>query len=165
MDLSAVDNNRLVLTAPKTRASRAWVALSGRVTQALERRAAAGESPDGLVFHRAEGRPLHPGYTLDHFQLLCERAGVRTTTLHDLRDMAATLSITEGVPLVVVPKALRHSTLSTTANIYSHLPRQAVDQVSHGLDHAGQPTCQLPEDATTSRPPPPPYAPQLADTA
>lgn len=71
--LSAVDNNRLVLTAPKTRASRNWVALSGRVTQALERRAAAGESPDGLVFHRADGRPLHPEYTLNHFHLLCAR--------------------------------------------------------------------------------------------
>lgn len=163
--LSAVDNNRLVLTAPKTRASRNWVALSGRVTQALERRAAAGESPDGLVFHRADGRPLHPEYTLNHFHLLCARAGVPVITLHDLRHLAATISITEGVPLVVVSKTLRHSTLSTTANIYSHLTSQAVDQISRSLDHAGQPTRQRPEDATTSRPPPPPDAPQPPDGA
>ncbi|WP_369201242.1 tyrosine-type recombinase/integrase [Streptomyces sp. PU-14G] len=79
-------------------------------------------------------------------------------TLHDLRHLAATISITEGVPLVVVSKTLRHSMLSTTAKIYSHLTsqaaRQAVDQISRGLDHAGQPTRRLPEDATTSRPPP-----------
>ncbi|WP_327393470.1 tyrosine-type recombinase/integrase [Streptomyces sp. NBC_01186] len=86
-------------------------------------------------------------------------------TLHDLRHLAATISITEGVPLVVVSKTLRHSTLSTTANIYSHLTSQAVDQISRSLDHAGQPTRQRPEDATTSRPPPPPDAPQPPDGA
>ncbi|WP_086708028.1 tyrosine-type recombinase/integrase [Streptomyces antimycoticus] len=42
-------------------------------------------------------------------------------TLHDLRHLAATLSITAGTPLTVVSKTLRHFTLSTTANLYSHL--------------------------------------------
>ncbi|MFP8908463.1 tyrosine-type recombinase/integrase, partial [Streptomyces atacamensis] len=78
--LSAVDNNRLVLTAPKTRSSRGGIALSDRVVRALRRRAAGrgaeGGSRGGLVFHRADGRPLHPQYALNHFHLLCEWAGV-----------------------------------------------------------------------------------------
>lgn len=45
--------------------------------------------------------------------------------VHDLRHLAATLPIAVGVPLVTVSKTLRHSTLSTTANVYDHLPRQA----------------------------------------
>ncbi|MFG3056255.1 tyrosine-type recombinase/integrase [Kitasatospora sp. NPDC048239] len=80
---SAVDNNQLLLTTPKTKSSRMWVALSDRVASALDDRA-------GYVFHR-HGRPLHPKNALDHFHLLCD-------------------------------KALRHRTLSTSANIYARRP-------------------------------------------
>ncbi|WP_416979973.1 tyrosine-type recombinase/integrase [Streptomyces sp. T028] len=63
-------------------------------------------------------------------------------TVHDLRHLAATLTITAGVPLTVVSKTLRHSTLSTTANIYSHLTRQAareaVETIEHTLTRAEQ---------------------------
>ncbi|WP_160159591.1 hypothetical protein [Streptomyces sp. 3213.3] len=52
------------------------------------------------------------------------------------------LTITAGVPLTVVSKTLRHSTLSTTANIYSHLTqqaaREAVDTIQHTLTRAEQ---------------------------
>lgn len=92
--LSAVDNNHLVPTTPKTRSSRGWIALSDRVAQALRRRAAArgaeGGSQGGPVFHRADGRPLHPQYALNHFHLLRERAGVPRIALHDLRHLTAT---------------------------------------------------------------------------
>ncbi|MER5812689.1 hypothetical protein ABT143_31645 [Streptomyces sp. NPDC002033] len=37
--LSAIDNNRLVITTPKTRSSRGWVAISPRVTTALRHHA------------------------------------------------------------------------------------------------------------------------------
>jgi len=40
--LSAIDNHQLVLTVPKTKGSRAWVALSDRVTAALEHCAPRG---------------------------------------------------------------------------------------------------------------------------
>ncbi|RAG82362.1 site-specific integrase [Streptacidiphilus pinicola] len=145
--LSAVDNNRLVLTTPKTRTSKTWVALSDRVTHALEDRAAAHDSADsggedhgGFVFSRSGGRPLHPAYVLRHFYWLCNKADVPRCAIHDLRHLAATISITNGVPLTVVSKTLRHATLSTTANIYAHLTaqaaRQAVDTIDDTLDRA-----------------------------
>jgi len=63
-------------------------------------------------------------------------------SVHDLRHLAATFSITAGVPLTVVSKTLRHSTLSTTANICSHLTqqaaREAVDTIEHTLTWAEQ---------------------------
>ena len=37
--LSAIDNNQLVITAPKTRSSKNWVAISPRIASALRRRA------------------------------------------------------------------------------------------------------------------------------
>ncbi|WP_436790004.1 site-specific integrase [Yinghuangia sp. YIM S10712] len=132
--LSAVDNGRLVFTSPKTRASKNWIAISPRVAQALRRRALAeprttssrSDSYAGLAFTRDDGRPLRPQTVLNRFRKLSDAAGVPRTTLHDLRHLAATLTISAGVPLTVVSKALRHSTISTTANTYSHLTRPAV---------------------------------------
>ncbi|MFJ3304969.1 tyrosine-type recombinase/integrase [Streptomyces sp. NPDC086549] len=66
---------------------------------------------------------------------LSEEAGVPRGTDHDLRHLAATITITAGVRLTVVSKALRHSTLSTTANLYSHLTQQAARQAVDTIDH------------------------------
>ncbi|MEU8495336.1 tyrosine recombinase XerC [Streptomyces lavendulae] len=146
--LSAVDNNHLVITAPKTRSSRGWVAISPRVAAALRHRAQTMPqtrcAPDdpfaGLVFCRPDGRPLGPHQVLDRLRRLSADAGVPRITVHDLRHLAATITITAGVPLTVVSKTLRHSTLSTTANIYSHLTlqaaREAVDTIDHTLTGA-----------------------------
>ncbi|GAX58338.1 site-specific integrase [Streptomyces olivochromogenes] len=46
--LSAIDNNHLVITTPKTRSSRGWVAISPRVATALRRQARSA--------HRTRGR-------------------------------------------------------------------------------------------------------------
>ncbi|MGA5817793.1 tyrosine-type recombinase/integrase [Kitasatospora sp. NPDC094028] len=145
--LSAIDNNKLVLTTPKTRKSRDWVALSPRVHKVLARRKAqlrsvAGARPPGggFVFHRDDGRPLHPEYVLNHFHYLARQAGVPRTNVHDLRHLAATLALTNGVELTIVSKTLRHSTISTTANIYGHLTKpaalEAVNAIAEQLDHA-----------------------------
>ncbi|MGI5192798.1 tyrosine-type recombinase/integrase [Streptomyces sp. CA-288835] len=51
--------------------------------------------------------------------------------VHDLRHTAATIMISSRVPLAVVSKTLRHSTLSTTVNLYGHLlPHAARDAVT-----------------------------------
>ncbi|MET7906568.1 site-specific integrase [Streptomyces sp. NPDC005355] len=144
--LSAINNARLVITSPKTRSSKNRVAISSRVAAALTRRAA--EAPDsvlsdrssdpftGLVFCRPDGRPLRPQTVLDRFRRRAKEAGVPRITLHDLRHLAATLSITAGTPLTVVSKTLRHSTLSTTANLYSHLTQQAAHDAVDAIDTA-----------------------------
>ncbi|MGV9315662.1 tyrosine-type recombinase/integrase [Streptomyces sp. NPDC003691] len=141
--LSAIDNNRLVITTPKTRSSRGWIAISPRVATALRRRARSAPSlrgdPNepfaGLVFCRPDGRPLGPHLVLDRLHRLSEEAGVPRVTVHDLRHLAATITITAGVPLTVVSKTLRHSTLSTAANLYSHLTQQAAHQAVDTIDH------------------------------
>ena len=155
--LSAV-GNRLVLTTPKTKKSKAWVALSDRVTAALDRRAQA-KGPDddrtlhgGHVFH-TDGQPLHPKEVLTRFHELRRQADVPHCTIHDLRHLAAALSMNGGAPMPVVSKTLRHSTLSTTANVYSHLTpetaRGAVDTIARLLDEA-----ERDNHATTTTPPP-----------
>nr|WP_285540774.1 site-specific integrase [Streptomyces lavendulae] len=141
--LSAIDNNHLVITTPKTRTSRNWVAVSPRVATALEHRARSrarrhsdpSDPFTGLVFCRPDGRPLRPHTVLDRLRQLSKEAGVPRVTVHDLRHLAATITITAGVPLTVVSKTLRHSTLSTTANIYSHLSQQAAREAVDTIDH------------------------------
>ncbi|MGP3927940.1 tyrosine-type recombinase/integrase [Streptomyces sp. 8N616] len=142
--LSAINNTRLVLTAPKTLSSKNWVAISPRVAAALKHRATATRTHtsdptdpfSGLVFCRPDGRPLRPQTLLDRFRRLAKEAGVPRIGLHDLRHLAATLTITAGVPLTVVSKTLRHSTLSTTANLYSHLTQQAARDAVDTIDQA-----------------------------
>ncbi|MFE6157740.1 tyrosine recombinase XerC [Streptomyces sp. NPDC056486] len=140
--LSAIDNNRLVLTSPKTRTSKNWIAISPRVATALQHQARnrllAECNPDdpftGLVFCRPDGRPLRPRTVLERLHALSAEADVPRITVHDLRHLAATLTITAGVPLTVVSKTLRHSTLSTTANLYSHLTQQAAHEAVDTID-------------------------------
>jgi integrase len=93
---------------------------------------------DGL-WH-GTGQPLRPEHVLRHFYDLTEAAGVPRIRVHDLRHLAATIMIASGVPLAMVSKTLRHSTLSTTVDIYGHLTRQAaqdaVDATATALDNA-----------------------------
>jgi integrase len=141
--LSAIDNNHLVITTPKTRSSRGWVAISPRVATALRHQARSAPrtrgDPNnpftGLVCCRPDGSPLGPHLVLDRLRRLSEEAGVPRVTLHDLRHLAATITITAGVPLTVVSKTLRHSALSTTANLYGHLTQQAARQAVDTIDH------------------------------
>ncbi|WP_308345536.1 tyrosine-type recombinase/integrase [Streptomyces sp. ISL-94] len=88
-----------------------------------------------MVFFRPDGRPLGPHQVLDRLRRLSAEAGVPRITVHDLRHLAATITITAGVPLTVVSKTLRHSTLSTTANLYSHLTQQAAREAVDTIDH------------------------------
>ncbi|WP_190128191.1 tyrosine-type recombinase/integrase [Streptomyces mashuensis] len=67
----------------------------------------------GLVFCRPDGRPLRPQTILDRFRKRAMEAHVSRIAIHDLRHLAATLSITANVPFIVVSKTLRHSALST----------------------------------------------------
>lgn len=142
--LSSVDNSKLEFTTPKTKGSAAEVGLSKRVVEALARqgvrqdaeRAAAGAAYDdhGLVFARPDGKPLRPEYVLRKFRRLTEAAGLPVVRVNDLRHLAASMMIAAGVPLPIVSKTLRHSTVSITSDVYSHLTadvaREAVDAMA-----------------------------------
>ncbi|MFJ3202247.1 tyrosine-type recombinase/integrase [Streptomyces sp. NPDC086989] len=150
--------------APKTRPSRDWVAISPRVATALRHHARTtprrrGDPDDpfaGLVFCRPDGRPLGPHHVLGRLHQLSEEVGVPRITVHDLRHLAATITIPAGVPLTVVSKTLPHSTLSTTANIYGHLTRQAAREAVDTIDRTltgAQNTSSAPHRSAWLRPP------------
>jgi integrase len=152
--LSNINNTTPVFTAPKTRSSRAWIGLSDRVVDAFKRQAerqrlqrlAVGESyqDEGLVFTRLNGKPLRPEYVLRHFQRLTDDVDLPRVRVHDLRHFAATTMLSSQVPLAMASKTMRHSTLSTTTEIYGHLLRhvahQAVDAIAVALAAAEEET-------------------------
>jgi integrase len=45
-----------------------------------------------------------------------------TRSFHDTRHTSAVLMLAQGIPLKVVSQVLGHSRISTTAEIYAHVP-------------------------------------------
>ena len=148
--LSNINNTTPVFTSPKTRSSHTWIGLSDRVVRALQRQAGrqhiqrrcagAMYHDDDLVFTRANGRPLRPEFVLRHLHQLTAEAGLPRIRVHDLRHFAAATMLSSQVPLAMASKTMRHSTLSTTTEIYGHLlphvAHQAVDAIDAALTAA-----------------------------
>ena len=66
------------------------------------------------------GERLKPGYISQHFALILKKSGLRKIRFHDLRHSCATLLYTNGVDLKCIQEWLGHSTIGTTANLYTH---------------------------------------------
>ncbi|TVT11365.1 site-specific integrase [Amycolatopsis bartoniae] len=144
--LSNINNTTPVFTAPKTRTSYAWVGLSPRTIAALQRQAqhratlknASGARfhDEDLVFTRSQGQPLRPEYVLRHFHRLTDDAGLPRIRVHDLRHFAATTMLSAQIPLAMASKTMRHSTISTTTEIYAHLLRNVAYDAVNAIDVA-----------------------------
>ncbi len=75
----------------------------------------------GLVFAREDGEPLRPDRVTKRFRQLATAAGLRPVRLQDLRHGAASLMLAAGVPMAIVSKMLRHSSIGITVDTYGHL--------------------------------------------
>ena len=82
-----------------------------------------------LIFANPDGSPLMPNSVSSTVSRLCRRLGLpKGASLHVLRHSHASLLLAEGVDLATVSARLGHSSVRTTADIYSHAIR--------GKDHA-----------------------------
>ncbi len=73
-----------------------------------------------LVFSTPDGNYLKPDSLTAKICLLAGKAGMKGISLHTLRHSYGSHLLSEGIPLPAVSKLLGHSTVYTTANIYSH---------------------------------------------
>jgi integrase len=139
---------KLVLSEPKTARSRRSVALPDFVVKALKvhrsqqaaARLGAGSAwkDSGLVFATGKGTPIEPSSLVADFKALLVKANLpRETRFHDLRHSAASLWLAKGVPLKVIQELLGHSSITLTADTYSHvlddLKRDAADRMDVAL--------------------------------
>lgn len=76
---------------------------------------------NGLVFPSLAGTPSNPSNLRKEFLKVLDRAGLPRIRFHDLRHTAASLMLSNGIPLNVVSNRLGHSQPSTTLDIYAHL--------------------------------------------
>lgn len=98
------------------------VLLAHRLAQDADRAAWGAAYVDhGLVFAREDGNPLPLDAVTKRFGELCDAAGVRRVRVHDLRHGSASLLLAAGVDLALVSKRLGHSSVTITADTYSHL--------------------------------------------
>ena len=98
------------------------VLLAHRLRQDEARRQHGFPTPThDLVFTWPDGSGYSPEYVSRQFKLLSKRAGVPVKRLHDLRHGSASLQLAAGVPIAVVSQRLGHSTITLTADTYSHL--------------------------------------------
>ena len=82
-----------------------------------------------LIFAKPDGSPLMPNSISSTVSRLCRRLGLpKGASLHVLRHSHASLLLADGVDLATVSARLGHSSVRTTADIYSHAIR--------GKDHA-----------------------------
>ena len=82
-----------------------------------------------LIFANPDGSPLMPNSVSSTVSRVCRRLGLpKGASLHALRHSHASLLLANGVDLATVSERLGHSSVRTTADIYSHAIR--------GKDHA-----------------------------
>jgi integrase len=140
------ENGDYRLVELKTSGSRRVLSLPGIARDALMRqqqrqealRAALGEKwyAGSLVFTREQGTPLSEFNVRYRVKKLLAEAGLPTQRFHDLRHLAASLLINQGVPAKEVSESLGHSGIGITLNTYGHLYEDAQERVSRSMDQA-----------------------------
>jgi integrase len=133
----------LVFTPPKTPRSKRTVSLPAFAVVALKaHRARQGElrlllgdawQETGLVVSRQDGSPLRPSALSRQFRVVAKTLGI-DSTFHGLRHGHASLMLAAGVHIKVVSDRLGHSTISTTADLYSHVAPALEEKAAASLD-------------------------------
>lgn len=89
---------------------------------------------NGRLFVKLNGEPMNPqtpyGWFKDDF---CEKNGLRFCDIHSLRHFNASVLINAGVDVAAVSRALGHSCVGTTTNIYCHVFQQAQTRTSEAI--------------------------------
>ncbi len=144
--LVATKGSKKTYQEPKTDQSKNEIPMSDYVAAVLQghwlQMTFEGHAdPDMPVFCTKNGDPILPRSLNRTFEALRRRAGIENVNLHALRHTFATRLLEKGVQLKEIQELLRHTRLSTTADIYtdvSHTMKQdAVNKLNDDLFQNG----------------------------
>jgi integrase len=128
------------INAPKTSAGRRTIRLSKLALSALRQHRinAAKQRISEWVFSSTAGTTLSVHNVHNRsWKPLLKRAGLPSSTrMHDLRHSAATLLLTQGVPVKVVSEMLGHADVSITLSIYAHVLPDMQSTAADSMDEA-----------------------------
>lgn len=133
------------LAEPKTRASRAPVAIPASVVAIVRRhkadqaraRLAAGRHVDAgeaYVFAASNGSPLDGPNILRTFRARLDAAGLPPMRWHGLRHACASLLLANGSDAATVAAVLRHASPTTTLRTYAHALPGGIDAAAATMD-------------------------------
>lgn len=77
--------------------------------------------PEDYICIDEKGQVLRPDYVSVGFRKILMNNGLRHIRFHDLRHSCANMLIMARVPLIEVQQWMGHTSISTTADMYSHL--------------------------------------------
>lgn len=120
---------------PKTANSLRTIALDTETVEVLRawRQAQTVRSLDGWVFTDEHGGVYEPNTVARAFQALLRGAGLRPTTIRDLRHAHATALMHAGVPMKVIQERLGHANISITMDVYSHVAPRADEEAARTI--------------------------------
>lgn len=96
--------------------------LAEKLKYEAQRRFGESSPPtDAYICVDEKGELFKPNYLSQGFDKLLKRHNLRKIRFHDLRHSCANLLIASRVPLIEVQQWLGHSSIATTADLYSHL--------------------------------------------
>ena len=126
-----VKNNIVSISEPKTHNSIRQVPLAPEVAEMLreqiqhnvKRKKQLGDEyhDEGWLICKENGSWINPNYLSHHFRDFLASHGFRKIRFHDLRHTYATLMLKADVPLKVVSSILGHSSITITADLYTHV--------------------------------------------
>lgn len=124
----------MIFQAPKTKASVRKIALTEKLSKALEKYQKEQQwfatllgdkfnNDDGLIFTNSFGCPVDAhNFTNRYFKRMLKMAGVTDCfTFHDLRHTHATMLLKQGINIKVISERLGHSKIQLTLDAYSHV--------------------------------------------
>ncbi|WP_298209417.1 site-specific integrase [Ferrimicrobium sp.] len=102
----------------------------------IERLLSVGiRAESGYMFLSEWGKALDPDTVSHKFARLARREDLGDRHLHELRHLAASLLLSQGVPMPVISRVLGHSSTAVTDTIYAHL---AVEDLRAALDSSSR---------------------------
>jgi integrase len=128
----------IAFKAPKTKTSRRRITLPTVTIEALQQHRTAqaeerlmfglGRDPRGLVFSRADGKPLDADSLTKAFGRLVAATGVTPITLHGLRHTHISHLLMDGVHVKVVAERAGHASVNITLAVYAaYIPSLQAD--------------------------------------
>ena len=99
-----------------------------------------GRPQPDLIFTNSQGSHVRPDNLQKRFASACRKAGIepheggKAWSVHELRHTAASQLLSNRVPMQIVSRALGHSSITVTMDVYSHLTDQDSELLATSME-------------------------------